>query len=106
MVAAEWDVYVCNTVIPWGLKDRGLAGVVWMGASAVAVHQGAGEPLCRWFQLEGGKMYIEPDVMVAMAEAVLHTRAAGKELWCIAWLYWFWEQEIGKAISDVKQGRL
>jgi hypothetical protein len=51
-------------------------------------------------------MYIEPDVKVAMAEEVLHTKAAGKEPWCIAWLYWFWEQEIEKAISDAKQGPL
>ena len=50
-------------------------------------------------------MYIEPDVTIAVAEEALHTKAAGKEPWCIAWLHWFWEQEIEKAISDVKQSR-
>ena len=51
-------------------------------------------------------MYVEPDVMVAVAEEALHMKAAGKEPWCIAWLQWFWEQEIEKAISDAKQGRV
>lgn len=77
-----------------------------MHASAVAVHQEVGEPLRRLVQPEAVKMYVEPDVMVAVAEEALHMKAAGKEEWCIAWLHWFWEQEIEKAISDAKQGRL
>jgi hypothetical protein len=56
-------------------------------------------------QREAVKMYIEPDVMVAVAEEALHMKAAGKEGWCIAWLQWFWQEEIERAIWDVKQGR-
>lgn len=80
-----------------------LAGVC---AHAVAVHQEAGEPLCRVVPLEALKMYIERGLMIAVAEEALKMEADGKEGWCISWLEWFWEQEIERAISDVKQGRL
>ena len=56
--------------------------------------------------LEALRMHIEPNVLVAVAREVLHTRAEGRERWCISWLQWFWEQEIEKAIWDVKEGRL
>ena len=51
-------------------------------------------------------MYLEPGLMIAVAEEVLKMEADGKEGWCIFWLEWFWEQEIERAISDVKDGRL
>ena len=51
-------------------------------------------------------MNMEADWIVPVAEEVLNMKAKGKEEWCIAWLEWFWEQEIERAISEVKQGRL
>lgn len=49
-------------------------------------------------------MYIEPGLMVAVAQEALNMKAAGKEQWCIWWLEWFWREEIERAIWDVKQG--
>ena len=68
-------------------------------ASTIAVHNNMAEP-------EVVSMCVEQDLMIALAEDVLCMKADGKEQWCIAWLHWFWEQEIEKAISDVKQSRL
>jgi len=48
-------------------------------------------------------MYIEKELMIAAAEKALCMKADGKESWCIWWLEWFWQQEIEKAISSVKQ---
>jgi len=50
-------------------------------------------------------MYIDRDLMIATAEGSLCMKADGKEGWCISWLEWFWQQEIERAISSVKQGR-
>jgi len=50
-------------------------------------------------------MYIEPDLMIGVARETLHMEAEGRERWCISWLHWFWQQEIERAIWDVKQGR-
>jgi len=50
-------------------------------------------------------MYIEPGLMIAVAEEALKMEADGKEGWCISWLEWFWQEEIERAIWDVKQGR-
>jgi hypothetical protein len=50
-------------------------------------------------------MYVEQSLMVALAEEALCMKAEGKEQWCISWLQWFWQQEIERAISGVKQGR-
>ena len=47
-------------------------------------------------------MYIDEDLMIAAAEKTLCMKAAGKEQWCISWLEWLWQQEIEKAISEVK----
>ena len=48
-------------------------------------------------------MYIDPDLMIVIAEKVLCMRAEGKEYWCISWLRWFWEIEIERAICSVKE---
>jgi hypothetical protein len=72
----------------------------------LVVHQEVGEPPRGLVRPEAMNMDIESDVLVALAEEVLHTKADGKERWCVAWLEWFWEQEIEMAISDVKEGRL
>jgi hypothetical protein len=63
-----------------------------------------GEPPQRVVQPEVVKMYIEPGLMVAVAQEALNMKAAGKEQWCIWWLEWFWREEIERAIWDVKQG--
>ena len=56
--------------------------------------------------LEALKMYVKPNLMIAVARETLHMEAEGRERWCISWLQWFWQQEIERAIWDVKQGRL
>ena len=71
----------------------------------MAVHHEMGEPP-RGGASEALKMYIEPHVVGAVAQQTLHMEAEGRERWCISWLQWFWEQEIERAICDVKQGRL
>ncbi|MFC1766854.1 hypothetical protein ACFL6U_32865 [Planctomycetota bacterium] len=50
-------------------------------------------------------MYLTKDLMIVVAEEALNMKAEGKEDWCIAWLEWFWQQEIERAIWSVKQGR-
>jgi len=50
-------------------------------------------------------MYVKESLMVAAAEEALCMKADGKEGWCISWLEWFWQQEIERAISSVKQVR-
>ena len=54
-------------------------------------------------QPEVVNMYIDPDLMIVIAEKVLCMRADGKECWCISWLRWFWEIEIERAICSVKE---
>ena len=49
-------------------------------------------------------MYVDKDSIVAVAEAALNMEVEGKEGWCIWWLEWFWQQEIERAVCDVKQG--
>jgi hypothetical protein len=49
-------------------------------------------------------MYVDPDLMIVVAEKVLCMRADGNEYWCISWLRWFWEKEIERAICSVKEG--
>jgi hypothetical protein len=48
-------------------------------------------------------MYVEQDVIRALAEDVLCMKAEGKEQWCISWLEWFWQEEIERAIWSMKQ---
>jgi len=48
-------------------------------------------------------MCVEQDLMIALAEDVLCMKADGKEQWCIAWLEWFWQEEIERAIWSIKQ---
>jgi len=50
-------------------------------------------------------MYIEKELMIAAAEEALCMKADGKESWCIDWLEWFWQQEIERAIWNVKQDK-
>jgi hypothetical protein len=50
-------------------------------------------------------MYVDKDLMIAVAEEVLYMKADGKESWCVSWLEWFWQQEIERAIGSVKQVR-
>ena len=46
-------------------------------------------------------MYIEEDLMIAVAKEALSMKADSKEDGCIDWLEWFWQQEIERAISEV-----
>jgi hypothetical protein len=48
-------------------------------------------------------MYVDKDLIVPVAEAALNMEVEGKEDWCIGWLEWFWQQEIERAVCDVKQ---
>jgi len=64
-----------------------------------------GEPPEGTVQPEVAKMYIERDLMIAAAEEALNMKAEGKEDWCIYWLKWLWQQEIERAISNVKRGK-
>ena len=48
-------------------------------------------------------MYVERDLMVALAEDVLCMKADGKERYCISWLEWFWQEEVERAVWSVKQ---
>jgi len=65
-------------------------------ASTIAVHNNMAEP-------EVVSMCVEQDLMIALAEDVLCMKADGKEQWCIAWLEWFWQEEIERAIWSIKQ---
>jgi len=97
-------------ILAWWESARGPKDWRWvclagMCVCTVAVHQEAGEPLRRVVQPGAVKMHIEPGLMVAVAEEALNMKADGKEGWCISWLEWFWQEEIERAIRDVKQGR-
>jgi hypothetical protein len=49
-------------------------------------------------------MHIDKNLLINVAENALHMKSTGKEDWCISWLEWFWQDEIERAICDVKQG--
>ena len=70
----------------------------------MAVHEKVGEPPHRVVQPKVVNMYVDPDLMIVVAEKVLCMKADGKEHWCISWLRWFWEQEIERAICSIKEG--
>lgn len=49
-------------------------------------------------------MHIDRNLLIGVAEETLNTKI-NKANWCISWLEWFWQDEIEKAICDVKKGR-
>ena len=51
----------------------------------------------------GVMMYVDKDAMIVLAGNAVNMDPTGKEDWCIAWLEWFWEQEIEVAVWEAKQ---
>ncbi len=50
-------------------------------------------------------MYMDRNLLVDIAEEALNMRSIGSEDWCVLWYEWFWQQEIERAIGEIRQGR-
>ena len=49
-------------------------------------------------------MYMDRHLLMDIAEEALNMRSIGSEDWYILWLEWFWQQEIERAIGEIRQG--